>query len=108
MTYRSIPRSTTGKSAAKLFYGCQPRTLLSALFPKLHTLRQGNTKFICWLKVQIRNFTETSKWIPEIVSQKIGRMMYEIETSPSTIQRHQNQIKKAGSITSLPARDNGD
>ncbi|XP_046812430.1 uncharacterized protein K02A2.6-like [Lucilia cuprina] len=78
-TYRSTPNTVTGKSPAELLHGCQPRTILSALFPSKHSKVENQTKFKVNDLVYARNFAGTKKWIEGTITNVEGKMMYAIK-----------------------------
>lgn len=96
ISYRSLPNST-GKSPAELLHARQPRTLLSQLAPQETTLKTPITfesKFATGEDVYVRNFARGPRWIPAKTIAKVGRRMYEVQTSKGVSRRHQNQMRK--------------
>ncbi|XP_037942899.1 uncharacterized protein K02A2.6-like [Teleopsis dalmanni] len=95
-TYRTTPNLATDKSPAELLHGRQPRTILSALFPKvMETMKtQNRSKFGVGEKVLARNYSGSHKWVRGVIQKLLGNKMYFIQTENGYIKRHQNQIRR--------------
>ena len=84
--YRIMPHSTTGKTPAQMMFNRELRTPFHLMKPGSLTAqskseectKENTRKFEQGAKVWARNFGEGEKWIPGVVSKKLGNVTYEI------------------------------
>ena len=84
--YRIMPHSTTGKTPAQMMFNRELRTPFHLIKPGSLTVqskseesaKENTRKFEQGAKVWARNFGEGEKWIPGVVSKKLGNVTYEI------------------------------
>lgn len=95
-TYRFMPNDE-GKSPAELLRVRQVRTIWSQLFElRRETIQRSSseiTKYQINDTVYVKNFGKGKKWLKGIISGRIGRVIFLINTEKGTCRRHLNQIK---------------
>ncbi|XP_055546459.1 uncharacterized protein K02A2.6-like [Wyeomyia smithii] len=102
--YRLAPHATTGDAPSKLFLGRILRTRLDLLKPKnlqqrIVTKQQANFQpsfrvFSAGQPVYILSGNcRMDKWIPGVVTAKLGDLHYEIEYAGKRFRRHIDQIR---------------
>ena len=112
--YRLTPQTVTGVSPAELMFGRPLRSQLDPLQPDIHARvpgRQGQQKsdhdrharsreFKCGDLVHVRNFSQGPLWIPGVVIQVRGPVLYTVELANSEQKRrHVDHLRpRVGSV----------
>jgi len=106
----------TGQTPSELLNGRRLRTLLDLLHPSQTQLQQAKLrqedhynlqtrpkKFNIGDLVWVRNFREGKRWVPGIIKEKSGNVMYQvlIEGQNLTWRRHANQLKTRLAVSHL-------
>jgi len=100
LAYRNTRHSTTGKAPSQLFLGIRLRTRLDLLKPDLRlkisnrqidqTVTKGGAvtrEFSIGQAVIARNYTGSTKWVPDIIRTQVGPLPYEVEVKPALVWR---------------------
>ena len=107
LTYWSMPHSTTGVPPAELFLKRQLRTRLTLLKPdqeaavhwkqmhQMQTFRPGDL-------VAVLQFQGSEKWVPGIVVQALGPVVYMVNINNRIIHVHVDHLVAAPPCTPLP------
>ena len=114
--YRVTPHSVTGQTPSELLNGRRLWTLLDLLHPSQTQLQQAKLRqeehynlqtrpksFKIGDLVWVRNFREGKRWVPGIIKEKSGNVMYQvlIEGQNLTWRRHANQLKTRLAVSHL-------
>jgi len=111
--YSATPHSVTGQTPSELLNGRRLRTLLDLLHPsqtqlQLRQEEQNNLQtrpreFKTGDLVWVRNYREGKRWVPGIIKEKSGNVMYQavIEGQNLTWHRHANQLKTRLTVSHL-------
>lgn len=94
-TYRFMP-NTDEKSPAELMRGRAVRTIWSQLLEsskKCYETPKSSSKYNIEDAVFVRNYGKGDKWVPGIVIQKHGKVIFVIKTAKGLCRRHINQMK---------------
>ena len=115
--YRATPHTVTGQTPSEMLNSRRIRTLLDLLHPSQQQVQQArlqqeqhyNTKtkarqFTIGDLVWARNFREGKRWVPGIIKESLGNVMYKvlIEGQDMTWRRHANQLKTRLAAWSIP------
>ena len=99
LIYRSTPHALTGKSPAELMLNRRIRTRLDLLKPSKAPKSadwksqpmEGTRCFQVGDSVWVKNF-RNGKWVPGVITGRIGNVMYYVEVDGQTWRKHVNQI----------------
>lgn len=94
-TYRFMPNAE-GKSPAEIMRGRPVRTVWSQLLEsssQIHQDSPNRQKYQINDTVFVRNYAKGKKWIPGIITAKIGKVIFSIKTEKGFYRRHINQMK---------------
>ena len=92
LAYRNTPHATTNETPAKLFLGRNLRTCLDLIRPDVQNkvnnkqskqTFESNTQtrnFEIGQDIIVRNYREGDKWVHGTVREKLGPLLYEVET----------------------------
>ena len=92
LAYRNTPHATTNETPAKLFLGRNLRTCLDLIRPDVQNrvnnqqskqTFESNTQtrnFEIGQDIMVRNYREGDKWVRVTVREKLGPLLYEVET----------------------------
>lgn len=106
----STPHAGTGKSPAELMFGRKLRSPLDRLHPDTQVdsscaLGEPKRAFGRGDSVYVRNFCAGAKWLAARVLQRVGHVMYKVQTSDGvTHRRHADHVRKAWVTTSQDTR----
>ena len=107
LTYRSTPHTTTSRSSSKLFKGrtvwtrldlilpsCQSQVLQRLSQQKKDHYRSSHIRELCTgQRVLARNYRNLKRWLPGMVAQKLGPLMYSVQLDSGLLwRRHTDQL----------------
>lgn len=112
LTYRNTIHCTTNETPAKLFLGRNLRTRLDFLKPDVkNTVTHSQMKtafssekrrereFQIGQSVITRDYRNKDKWIPGVIQDRTGPLMYKVDIGSTSWRRHADQLR--GSKISL-------
>ena len=108
LSYRNTVHSTTNETPAKLFLGRNLRTRLDLLKPDVkRTVTDSQMKvtfsskgkdreFKVGQSVIARDYRDKEKWIPGRIEERIGPLMYKVDTGSNYLwRRHADQLRES-------------
>ncbi len=98
--YRMTPHSTTGKSPAELMFGRKLNSTFGQLKPETKSQRRGGgndskkvRSFEEGSLVWYKNFNLGNKWLPGIISKRLGKVVYEVrQVNEGKVNRHVDHL----------------
>ena len=115
--YRATPHTVTGQTPSKMLNSRRIRTRLDLLHPNHDQMKRARVRqedhynagtkarqFTMGDLVWARNFRGRERWIPGIIKERIGNVMYKvvIEDKDMTWRRHTNQLKSRLAPWTIP------
>jgi len=104
LTYRTTPHATTGVAPSILLMGRRIRTKLDLMLPNIlsdqqskgwkQLQQQGKVReFQPSSQVMVRSYNTPNKWVPGIITRKVGNMHYDVNVNGNVTKRHTDQLK---------------
>ena len=99
--YRTTPSTVTRKIPARIFIGRELKSKLDLVKPDLHRYEVALTKIVdhdirrqynVGDNVFIRNYSSKIKWKSGVITNKIGRILYDVKVGLNVHRRHIDQI----------------
>lgn len=103
--YRNTPCTVTGQSPAGMLFKTKPRTRLEQVKPSTSKDLQkscdsmaqkgarGNRRFEEGDKVLALSFRGGERWIPGVIAERLGEVMYRIRAAGGMLKRHADQLR---------------
>ena len=109
LSYRNTVHSTTNETPAKLFLGRNLRTRLDLLKPDVKktvtdsqmkvtfsSTKGKDREFKVGQSVIARDYRDKEKWIPGRIEERIGPLMYKVDTGSNYLwRRHADQLRES-------------
>ena len=105
LSYRTTPHTTTGVCPSFLLVGRRIRSKLDLMLPDSRSTNEDEMyrklseikkirNFDVDDKVLVRNYSKSNqKWIPGIVSKKLGTLHYEVQIDGNVMRKHIDQLQ---------------
>ena len=115
--YRATPHTVTGQTPSEMLNSRRIRTLLDLLHPTQWQMKQARLRqeesynkhtksrnFKIGDLVWVRNFREGKRWVPGIIKEIVGKVIYKvlIESKDVVWHRHANQLKTRLAFWNIP------
>ena len=115
LTHRTTEHATTGQTPSNILFECRIRIKMDLLFPNFQAEQNNreykqaekhaqnkNDEFKLDDKVLVRMYQNKDiKWLPGVITEKLGSLNYEVEVSGMRHRRHRDQLRSTEIVESF-------